>query len=94
MVKVVFEYDVVAEKQEEYLRVTKENIKPFWENNGCLSYDVWQVSESQTRFIKEMLFDDLPALKTTLALQEAEPAKDLFRQFAQNVSRKICFQRA
>lgn len=93
MVKVVFEYDVLAEKQNEYLQVTKESIKPFWENNGCQSYDVWQVSESQTKFVKEMLFDDLPAVKGTLALKEAEPIKNLFRQFAQNVSRKICLQR-
>ncbi len=90
MVKVVFEYDVPVEKQAEYLEVTAQKIKLFWESNGCQSYDVWQVAESQTGFVKEMLFADKSAMKQSLDSEDAEPIKEIFYAFAVDVSRKIC----
>jgi len=63
MVKVIYEYDVAIEKQEEYLKVTREKIKPLWESKGCQSYDVWQVADSETRFIKEALFENESVMK-------------------------------
>ena len=90
MIKVIFTYDIPKEKQDEYLEVTAQKIKPFWESNDCDSYNVWKVDDSQTAFVKEMLFKDIPTMKKTLSLEEAEPAKELFYKFAINVSRKIC----
>ena len=52
MVKVIYEFDVAIEKQEEDLKVTREKIKPLWESKDCHSYDVWQVADSETRFVK------------------------------------------
>jgi len=89
MVKVVFQYNVSKEKQAEYLQTTRDKIKPFWETNGCRSYTVWQVGESETAFVKEMLFESTSAMKETMALKQADPVKELYFNFATDVSRKI-----
>jgi hypothetical protein len=93
MVKVIFEYDIPVERQAEYLRVTREKIKPFWESIGCQSYNVWQVTESEARFVKEMLFEADSVMKETLASKDSEPVKEIFRSFANDVSRRICVQK-
>ena len=90
MVSVIFEYDIPAEKQAEYVQVTKEKIKPLWESIGCNAYDIWQVADSETRFIKTMLFEDISGMKKTMAKREADPVKEIFGKFAENVSRKVC----
>jgi len=89
MVKVVFQYNVAKENQAEYLKLTQEKIKPFWEANGCQSYSVWQVGESETGFVKEMFFDSMPRMKETMALKQADPIKELYFKFATDVSRKV-----
>ena len=89
MVKVVFQYNVAKEKQAEYLQITQDKIKPFWEANGCQSYTVWQVGESETGFVKEMLFESTPGMKETMALKQADPIKELYFKFATDVSRKV-----
>lgn len=88
MVKVVFEYSVPKEKQAEYLQLTQERIKPFWEAHGCESYTVWAVAESETAFIKEMLFEDLSTMKQTMSLKEADPVKEIYYKFAVDITRK------
>jgi quinol monooxygenase YgiN len=88
MVKVMFDYTVAIEKQAEYLQVTQDKIKPFWEANGCRSYSVWQVAESEARFVKEMLFESVSAMKETMSLKQAEPVKEMYFKFATDVSRK------
>jgi quinol monooxygenase YgiN len=93
MVKVIFNYNVPAEKQAEYLQVTQDKIKPFWEANGCQSYTVWQVAESETAFVKEMLFESVPAMKETMALKQAEPVKEMYFKYATDVSRKVMMKR-
>jgi quinol monooxygenase YgiN len=93
MVQVIFFYDVPEEKQKAYLEVTAQKIKPFWESNGCDSYSVWKVDGNQTAFVKEMIFKDESTMKRTLSLETAEPIKELFHGFVQNISRKICIQR-
>jgi quinol monooxygenase YgiN len=90
MVTVIFEYDIPVEKQDQYIQATKDKIKPLWESIGCKAYDIWQVAESETRFVKTMLFEDMPAMKHAMALEEAEPVKELFYKFAADISRKIC----
>ena len=92
MVKVIFFYDVPEESQKAYLEATAQKIKPFWESNGCDSYSVWKVDGSQTAFVKEMDFKDDATMKKTLSLEAAEPIKELFYDFAKDVSRKICAQ--
>jgi len=87
MVKVVFMYDVTREKQDEYLKITRDTIKTFWESHGCEAYTVWFSLEGSTRFMKEMVFKDEGAMQSTMKLAEAEPVKKLFFQFASNISR-------
>ncbi len=89
MVKVVFQYNVEKEKQAEYLQVTRDKIKPFWESCGCQSYSVWQVGDSETSFVKEMLFESMPTMKETMALKQADPIKELYFKFAADISRRI-----
>ncbi len=89
-IKIVFTYEVPAEKVPEYLRVTREKIKPFWESHGCQSYSLWQPADSPTAFVKEMVFADRAAMDKTMALEEAKPIKELFQAFAEGVSRKVC----
>jgi quinol monooxygenase YgiN len=93
VVKVVFTYDVSVDNQKEYLNVTGDKIKPFWESHGCQSYSVWQVTDNPTAFVKEMVFEDLAKMEKSMALPEAQSVKDFFHSFVKNVSRKICFQR-
>jgi hypothetical protein len=93
VVKVVFTYDVSVDNQKEYLKVTSEKIKPFWESHGCQSYSVWQVTDNPTAFVKEMLFEDLIAMEKAMALHEAKSVKELFYSFAGNISRKVCLQK-
>jgi quinol monooxygenase YgiN len=93
MVKVIFQYNVPKEKQAEYLQATADKIKPFWETHGCQSYTVWQVAESETGFVKEMLFEDMSGMKQTMSLKEAEPVKEIYFKFALDVSRKIITKR-
>ncbi len=93
MVKVIYEFDVPIEKQEEYLKVTREEIKPLWESKGCRSYDVWQVADSETRFVKETIFEDETVMKEISASKDLEPAKKIFLSFAENALRKACLQK-
>ncbi len=93
IVKVVFTYDVSVNNQPEYLEVTATKIRPFWESHGCQSYSVWQVASEPTAFVKEMVFEDLATMESSMSLHEAKSIKELFFSFANNVSRKICFQR-
>ncbi len=87
MLKVVFIYEVPSEKQDEYLMITKNQIKPFWESHGCEAYTVWLSMEESTKFIKEMVFKDESTMQSTMKLAEAEPIKKLFFQFANNITR-------
>jgi len=87
MLKIVFSYDVPSEKHGEYLKITKDAIKPFWESHGCDAYTVWLSLEGSKRFIKEMIFKDECTMQSAMSLAEAEPIKKLFFQFAGNITR-------
>lgn len=91
MLKVIFEYNIPVDKQEEYLKATNDTIKPFWESKSCKSYNVWQVAGNETRFVKEMIFEDKSVMKESMALEEAGPIKEIFFSFAEDISRKTCF---
>jgi hypothetical protein len=87
MLKIVYVYDVSEEKRDEYLKITAEMIKPFWESHGCEAYTLWVPMEGSTRFMKEMDFKDEGTMQSTLKLAEAEPIKKLFSELASNVVR-------
>lgn len=95
MIKVIFTYEVLEEKREEYLKATDEVIKPFWESHGCLSYTVWQVEDGF--FIKEMLFADQTTRQKALSLPQsdakAKEAVGLFAKYAVNTTRRACEQK-
>jgi len=95
MIKVIFTYEVLAEKHEEYLKATAEVIKPFWESHGCLSYTVWQADDGS--FIKEMLFADQTTRQKALSLPQsddkAKEAVGLFAKYAMNTTRRACEQK-
>ena len=87
MIRVIYSYEVPSEKQDEYLKITRDEIKPFWESHGCEVYTVWLSLEGSTTFMKEMVFKDEPAMQNAMKLAEAEPIKKLFFQFASGISR-------
>jgi quinol monooxygenase YgiN len=88
MIKIVFMYEVLKERQDEYLKVTMDRIKPFWESHGCESYTLWQAPEEPTSFVKEMVFKNEAAMQAVMNLEDAQPVKKLFSQFANNITRK------
>jgi quinol monooxygenase YgiN len=91
MIRIVFTYEVRKEKQDEYLKVTADQIKPFWESHGCDAYtlwqSLWQSPEESTTFVKEMVFKDEPTMQRTMSLEDGQPIKKLFSQFATGVTR-------
>jgi hypothetical protein len=93
MITIIFEYDVALENQDAYVQATRDKIKPLWESIGCHAYDIWQVKESETGFVKTMLFADAAAMKSAMADEKADAAKEIFYEFAQNISRKICVKK-
>jgi quinol monooxygenase YgiN len=82
MVLVIFTYDVDPAKKQEYLKATAEKIKPFWESQGCQSYDVWELEEGNT-FLKLMYFKDMEAKNKTIGMkgEEADKIRELWRSF-------------
>jgi quinol monooxygenase YgiN len=90
MIIVTYTYHITPEQVEEYLKTTKERIKPFWEGKGC-RYEVYQDIESPTSFLKIMAFEDEVSLKRNLFEKGEESTKvvKLFRSFAHDVKRLI-----
>jgi quinol monooxygenase YgiN len=82
MIKAVFTFDVVPEKQSDYLKATADKIKPYWESHGCQSYQVWQVEGTNT-FVKEMYFSDQATKDKTMSSKEAgaDAVRKLWRSF-------------
>jgi quinol monooxygenase YgiN len=87
MVKVIYTYEVSKERQDEYLKVTKDTIKSFWESHGCDAYTIWSPNGEPTKFVKEMLFKDEQTMENSMKQAEAEPIKRLFSQYATSVTR-------
>ncbi len=97
VVNMLYMFEVAPEKQEEYLKVTAEIIKPYWESHGCQSYGIFQGAEESTYFIKRMRFADVPAMQKSLGLietdEEGKAVVQRFRSFVTNVSRKVYIQK-
>ena len=89
MVKAVFIFNVAPEKQSDYIKATREKIKPTWESQGCQSYDVWQV-EGENAFVKEMLFPDIETKDRVMGMNDPQSSsvKALWRSFVTNSSLK------
>jgi quinol monooxygenase YgiN len=79
MVKVVIMCDVPKEKQEEFLKLSREGTKPYMEAHGVISYDVWKTDEEGwPGFIKEMYVKDVAAAQEIFKMRATVPeAKDL-----------------
>ena len=79
MVKVVIMCDVPNEKQEEFLKFSREGTKPYMEAHGVISYDVWKTDEEGwPGFIKEMYVKDVAAAQEIFKIRATVPeAKDL-----------------
>ena len=99
MVKGIWTFEVPEEKQEEYLKMTAEFIKPFWESRGCISYQVYQDYTNPRRFVKEQIYPDKETLDRDVAaaLEEKDPkaveAVNLFRTYAKDIIRRLCIPR-
>jgi quinol monooxygenase YgiN len=79
MVKIVIMCDVPKEKQEEFLKLSREGTKPYMEKHGVISYDVWKTDEEDwPGFIKEMYVKDVAAAQEIFKIRATVPeAKDL-----------------
>jgi quinol monooxygenase YgiN len=94
MYKSVFTFEVDPAKQGEYLKVTAEKIKPYWETHGCQSYNVWQMDGGNT-FIKEMLFEDVEEKDKLFGFEddEADAMRKLWRSFMDDYTLKFYIQK-
>ena len=79
MVKVVIMCEVPKEKEEEFLKLSREGTKPYMEAHGVISYDVWKTDEEGwPSFIKEMYVKDVAAAQEIFKMRATVPeAKDL-----------------
>jgi hypothetical protein len=82
MVFLIFTFDVDPTRKQEYIKATAEKIKPFWEANGCQSYNIWELEEGNT-FLKFMFFKDMEAKNNVMGLksEEADSIRQLWRSF-------------
>jgi quinol monooxygenase YgiN len=90
MVELVLTFNVPAEKQAEYFKVTAEKLIPFWKSNGALSYDVWQATEGEPAFMKTVVFADMSALEKANQFVGSDAAAQsivqLFESFVENLA--------
>ncbi len=95
MYMAVFTFEVPEEKQEDYLKITVEVIKPFWEANECLSYEVFQdYFVSSTRFVKIQFYNDRETMERSLALaRQDEKGKEVLSMFMQFIKPETLEQR-
>jgi hypothetical protein len=79
MIKIVFMCDVPKEKQEEFLKHSREGTKPYMEAHGVISYNVWKTDEEGfPGFIKEMYVKDMAAAQEVFKIRSTVPeAKEL-----------------
>lgn len=89
MIIVLYLFEVDEEQKEAYIKVTKEKIKPFWEEKGC-KYEIYKETEGSS-FLKIMTFPDHSSLKRVLFEKDVETERiiELFKGFAKNVKRSI-----
>ena len=95
MYMAVFTFEVPEEKQEAYLKTTCEIIKPFWEANECLSYEVFQdYFVDPNRFVKIQFFKDRESMERSLALaRQDEKGKEIVATFMQFIKPETLEQR-
>ena len=94
MVKIVVMCDVPEEKQEEFLKLSREGTKPYMEAHGVISYDVWKTDEEGSPgFIKEMYVKDIAAAHEIFRIRATDPeAKELVDRWegmTENLNLKI-----
>lgn len=79
MVKIVIMCDVPEEKEEAFLKLSREGTKPYMEAHGVISYDVWKTEEEGwPGFIKEMYVKDVAAAHKVFKFRATDPvARDL-----------------
>jgi quinol monooxygenase YgiN len=93
-VKVIVMCDVPKEKEEEFLKLTREGTKPYMEAHGVISYDLWKTDEEgHPRFVKDMYVKDEAAAQEVFRTRATDPvAKDLVDRWegmCENLSVKI-----
>ena len=95
MVMAVFTFEVPEDKQEAYLAATAETIKPFWEANECLSYEVYQdYFVSPTHCVKIQFYSDKETMERSLALaRQDEKGKEIVATFMQFIKPETLEQR-
>ncbi len=83
MYMAVFTFEVPEDKQEEYFNTTNNVIKPFWEANECLSYEVYQdYFVSPRHFVKIQYYPDKDTMERSLALaRQDDRGKEVVETF-------------
>ena len=96
MVKGIWIYEVPLERQESYLKATRDAIKPFWESHGCLSYEVYRDYQTPTRFVKIQTYPDVETMERDgrLVFVDKDPGAlrvvELFRSFTSTMEKRLC----
>jgi len=89
MIKAVICSCVPVEKQEEYFKFIREELKPFHEANGCRAYNIFrEVSRKNDKdivapdqLVTEVLFDDVAGFQKFRELFDNEPLKSMMKRF-------------
>lgn len=97
MIRGIWQFEVAPEKQDDYLEATATLIKPYWESQACLSYEVYQDRENPRRFFKMQVYKNQQDLDKDAVLLSSDPgaqeAVQTFRSFAENVTPCFCDQK-
>ena len=77
------------EKQDEYFKFIREEVKPFCEANGCRAYNIFrEVARENNRdvvapdqLVTEALFDDVAAMGKFNNLRSNVPLKSMIKHY-------------
>jgi quinol monooxygenase YgiN len=91
----MFTFEVAKENQQAYLKTTWEVIKPFWEANECLSYEVFQdYFTNSERFVKIQFYKDKETMERSLASARQDPrGQEIVAMFMQYIKPDTLEQR-
>jgi quinol monooxygenase YgiN len=89
MIKAFISYGVPVEKQEEYFKFVREELKPKFEANGCRSYNIFREVDKANntdlvtpeKLVSEIAFDDAAAMDKLRAQFKSEPWKSLLERY-------------
>jgi len=95
--------DVPLEKLESFLEFVEEKLKPFYELQGCMRYELFmpmemkkkyfsfQVTQKRNRYIEQLIFNDVKDFENFLeAVEKDTHAKELMESYRKKFNVSSC----